>query len=659
MYPKPTATASVHTVLPQAERLRNLLGTHPKRHPQYQASVEMARQLAVHAEGRFPQQDLQTRRPGEPPAIHAYRQRIFKPRTLTPFHKVLHTLSGVRRAEGFARHYPNPADAPNPLGDYLERHFPYFGSVEDWAFQVALQRLLADPNAWVVVLPQGWLETPDLTPSPQSAPIPKSAEAGPDAQIHGPQPVPHLFGAADVVDSIPGQWLLVRTAEKSWIRRGETDHQAGEVYWALTPEALYRYEQTGQADSRTFRETRVAHPLGALPAFQLGGRVRDFQPTGVLYESFIQGVLPYWDEALRLYSDHQANLVMHVHPEKAVYLSQACPHCQGKGVVQGPHGHDIPCHHCEGSGIQAPSPFAQWVVHPTQPGESPAPFPPAAYVTKPVETIRLLKEEVEDNIRGGYAALNMEFLCEVPLGESGVAKAYDRQELNHFLYTVAQHIQHRIIGGVIHWANEWINAGLSPEARAALLPTLLVPSSFDVVSDQAQAQELAQVRQAGLASAALYEVQRQYLQRKLGTDDPATVRLNALRMLDPLPDLNPNEKAQLAAAGAIRPLDLWVSVQLERLLNDALASEPDFLSWQLAQQRAWLETQATALMQPAPAHETIGPEKAEDEVGDERNEARDAEEPVEISVEHSAGNEAQQQEASNTETEELKNGSAS
>jgi hypothetical protein len=83
------------------------------------------------------------------------------------------------------------------------------------------------------------------------------------------------------------------------------------------------------------------------------------------------------------------------------------------------------CDKCE-NGTILKSPYKDFVVKKAAFDEQQVPTPPAGYIQKDVEIIKIQDERIKNKIYNSLSALNMEFLAETPLNQSGKAKEVDR-----------------------------------------------------------------------------------------------------------------------------------------------------------------------------------------------------------------------------------------
>ncbi len=113
------------------------------RHVYYHDAVELAEELAVHANGEFPDDLITERRPAESEEIKNYREKIFTPITKPVFTKVYNSLMKIRKSSDWMISFPS--DVPAMIAadetpeEYLMKKFPRNGTLrEDRAFVKAL-----------------------------------------------------------------------------------------------------------------------------------------------------------------------------------------------------------------------------------------------------------------------------------------------------------------------------------------------------------------------------------------------------------------------------------------------------------------------------------------------------------------------------------------
>ena len=117
---------------------------------------------------------------------------------------------------------------------------------------------------------------------------------------------------------------------------------------------------------------------------------------------------------------------------------QACNSCQGTGEVP-KDGKMVVCGACKGGGKYLHSPYTDIEVDKAKLGEQQVPTPPMGYAQKDIDPLELQNKRIDQHYFKALSAVNMEFLAETQLNQSGVAKEVDKEELNTFVYDVAKH----------------------------------------------------------------------------------------------------------------------------------------------------------------------------------------------------------------------------
>ena len=127
-------------------------------------------------------------------------------------------------------------------------------------------------------------------------------------------------------------------------------------------------------------------------------------------------------------------------------------------------------------------------------GESAVPTPPIGYVTKQTEIARLQEERIRQHIYDALSAINMEYLAETPIAQSGVAKQVDREELYSFVHSIAEDVV-RIMDEVCYDILAWRHYAQNVDVNE-LLPYIPVPERYDMLSGKVLVDELTAMTQA-------------------------------------------------------------------------------------------------------------------------------------------------------------------
>ena len=394
-----------------AELLNSVI-LHNQRHANFHQTVDMAKKLLIHSDGLYPGELIDERRPSESPETKDYRKKIYKPITKSPVSKIITSIGKIRRSPDWLIRYdkskvPAAIHALETMEMYCEHNYPLYASVTNWVFSELLRRYLTDANTIVAVIPKTTITN----------------------ESEYMQPVAMVFDSTKVLDYEPGNYAILLSSEqmKYAIPNTVNQYDYGKVIYVLTETLVTRYEQS--LNTRLYGEAwSVEHGFGSLPAFKVGGQLLEYKNNDMIYESRIAGILPYLDEAVREYSDLQAEILQHIHSEKYIYVNRECTECNGAGNVLSPSPDNDAtptrkeCPKCHGSGsVRTVTPYGIHEITPQKVGEQSMPTPPIGYIQKQTEIARLQDERVNKHIYNALASINMEFLMSTPLSQSGIA----------------------------------------------------------------------------------------------------------------------------------------------------------------------------------------------------------------------------------------------
>jgi hypothetical protein len=308
---------------------------------------------------------------------------------------------------------------------------------------------------------------------------------------------------------------------------------------------------------------------------------------------------PSLDEAAREYSDLQAEVVQHIHSEKYVYATEECPVCHGSGIGNSAEGTPCECGTCKGSGrLAGTSPYGVHIISLQRKLENyQIPDIPIGYVAKDTEIVKVQDARIKDHLYSAMAAVNMEFLAETPMSESGVAKEVDRDELNNFVHSIAEDIV-RVMDNIYRWICDMRYSVVIPDAgkRTELLPVINVPEHYDLLSSNHIMNEIAAMRTANANPLTVAALEIDFIRKKFNANPEAANCLIAVMELDPLLGMSAEDKMTYAAEGVIRKVDYVVSANIARFVNKAIEEHAGFLSKTYADKMAILEGYAEEII---------------------------------------------------------------
>jgi len=542
------------------------------RHEDYDDAVEMYEELETHADGEYPGELIDQRRPAESDEIKHYRKKIFVPITKPVFTKVYNSLMKIRKSQDWMISFPNKLPAVIAEDEspekYLMYKMPRNGSITNWMFSVCFKQYLIDANAAVLTLPTNWEKQ--------------------DNQYY--EPYPMIFNSEDVLDYKEGLYYLLKEHDE-------------DKYWMIQPDIIQIFEVKDYAVREVFQ---MPNALGYIPVRHLYGMIIENYKDRALYESRISGIVPKMNEALREYSDLQAEIVQHIHSTMWSMQPQQCGRCKGLGEIPKENSAPIKCPSCSGKGLLPLNPFEHLVLPAPRPGEPALPTPPIGYVEKDTSIVKLQEERIRQHIYDALSAINMEFLAETPLSQSGVAKQVDREELYSFVHSIAEDIV-RIMDEIIYDICAWRYSGVTSDIRA-LLPYIPVPERFDMLSGKVLVDELTSMVNAKVDPAIINAAQIELAGKKFNDSEVKDLVVLKLK-LDPFAGV-PEENISLQRMyNAIDQNDLIIHANINKFVTRALEEVQDFANLSYADQMAVMLRYAQerrALPPPAPTPADAG-----------------------------------------------------
>lgn len=558
-----------------------------KRRASYKDATDKYNDLRIHFNGETPTKLIYERRPSETNDLLAYRKQIYEPVTIEACSAVTRSLGKIRRSPDWTIKYPQ-GDEPaqiaedESLEDYCEYNFPLGKSVTNWSFSILLKNLLIDTNSVILIVPQN-----------------EDAEANEYLQ-----PIPIIFNSDRVYEYIPNQLAVLLSTET-------TEKYKGKIFIVVDAETktVQRWEQKG--NTTDFLNTQTyTYPIEDFPCFRMPGIFEKMYGTNdVLTVSHIQPMVPRLNEAAREYSDMQASIVTYLFPESWEYASQKCEECAGTGFIQGVSTgkikggngkRTVTCTKCNGTASIITGPLRRMVLRSdikTNMGEVPIPSPPKGWLEKNTNIVELQDKRISDHIFRSLASINMQFLAQTPLTQSGIAKSVDKDELNNFVYGIAEDIV-KVMDMVYYFCNEYRYYFIVPneKARKALVPVIPVPEKYDIVTGVDLTEELKGIKDAQVTSALMIEKEFEFTNKVFASEPDVRNRLECFYSLDPLPGVNEDEKLTRLQAGGITEQDYVISSNIVPFIRMAFFENEDFNELPFDKQQAKMVEYATAKM---------------------------------------------------------------
>lgn len=555
--------------MPLIELQEYFAGT--SKHIFYDTSVKRAEEFCPHADGVYPKELIEERRPNEPLEVKEYRKKVWVPKTKPTFGRIVSSLSKIRRSADWSIGYPEleftRIAEGEELSEYAEKNYPYFTSITNWVFAVLLKKYLTDPNAVCLVRPINF-------------------QVGETDYV---QPYPFIFDSCNVVAYEEEEYCLLENKSGCQYWDKEVSRK-GKSFYYIDAAVIEKYDQVDKEGGYSLQWSE-AHNTGEMPAFKLGAIITETDGKNFLHESRIEAIIPELDEALREYSDLQAGKVLHMHPERWEYTQLECPTCNGTGKLPNPYWVEgqpdsLPCTNkdCHG-GRLATGPYSKILIKPSNALEQGnIPTPPAGYVEKDVEILKLMDESVDKHMFAALSAINFQFLDQSPLSQSGIAKEVDKDELNNTVHSIAEDLV-RIMDNVYALSAKQRYWNLySMEEIQTMLPTIPVPERFDILSSNYLGEELDKAKKAGLNPSILNEMELEYTSKKFNADGTVRDRLELILSLDPLSNIIEDNKIAMLGQGGILKETYIISSNIQYFVERALSEDANFADKTWAEQ---------------------------------------------------------------------------
>ena len=562
-----------------------------KKHAAYEITCKIAEDLRIHSEGENPGKLIEERRPSESETIKKYRNQIYVAITKSIITKIVTALSKIRKSSDWSIKYdkskiPASIIEDETLESYCEKNYPTFGSVTKWVFDVLLKSYLVDPNSIILELRGDQMDVKEN-------------------EYHKPYSI--IFPSDRVYDFVDEKYAILYSTEKSeYTLDSGMKMYDGNVFYTCDTKVIQRWVQKDALGGMQI-DYEYYHKLDRMPAFKVGGVLFKTMDNITVYESRIAGTVPHLKEAVREYSDLQAEVVQHVHSEKWSYRTQKCVKCKstGRDIVE---GKTVVCDACKGEGTIPTSPYSSVEMDLPKMGEQAIQGPPFGYVQKNVEIIKIQDERVDKHCYRALASINMEFLAQTPLSQSGDAKNVDREELNTFVDSIAEDLV-SIMDKKYKLDCDYRYSFIitNPKKRAELLPTIAVPQNYDILSSNYLLQELQGAKTAKLNTVTVTALEVEYANKKFNNSPAVRDEVKAVLTLDPFPDSTEDEKLVMLQNSGVTEEDYIISCNINSFVKRAIEEDKGFLKLNLVDQKKVVLKYAEEIKKSLSAKEAVLP----------------------------------------------------
>jgi hypothetical protein len=218
-------------------------------------------------------------------------------------------------------------------------------------------------------------------------------------------------------------------------------------------------------------------------------------------------------------------------------------------------------------------------------GVQQVPTPPAGFIEKDVEIIKLQQGSVDTHIVNGLASINFEFITTTPLNQSGTAKEVDKDELNNTVHSVAEDIVRCM--DWVYWMTARYRYGLlyQYDDVVEMVPKVSVPEKYDILSSLHLEEQFGRLK-TGKANPAILNAVEIELANKAFNNDPEVSELVQLVLsLDPLANISEEDKMVRLSNKGITQAVYVVSSNIQEFVQRAIAEKPGFAEMELTQQK--------------------------------------------------------------------------
>jgi hypothetical protein len=528
-------------------------------HKTYNATKEIADGLRLHADGIYPKALIEERRPSEGLAVKAYRQKIWKPITKSTVGRVILAFQKIRKSADWSIKFdstklPSSIIEQESPANYLEKNFPKHNSLTNWAFSILLKSWLIDSNGCIAVFPEPFKNN-----------IPNSYQ----------NPIPYIFDADCIIDYKEGEYYVLKSTDK--VIYGTDKKSWGDVYYILDKNSVFRFEQIDSI--RSFKLAwEYVHNLNEVQVIPMKGVFKKNQDNQTIYESVLQNMVPFLDEAVREYSDVQAEVVKNIHSKEWEFVTDDCQKCKGKGTytATGLTNTSVTCELCNGSGGKTRGPYSTLQIKAPMAGEISVPTPPMGYVQKDTSIIEIQDKRVEKHKLDALASVNMQFLEQIPLNQSGVAKEVDQDGLNTTVNFVAENIVYMMDRFAYLSIEQRYNTVVSDkQTRMDLLPTIAVPDKLDLLSASYLETQLKNAKDAKANPVIIVAMEKEYANKKFANDPQVRDMVSLILSLDPLAGVSEDDKLSRLGNKGITMETYVMSCNLQEFINRAIDEKGD------------------------------------------------------------------------------------
>lgn len=540
-----------------------------KRHYNFDKAVDIYNHLSFHIDGYVYKQQpenpyfkllIDDRRPSESVVIKDYRRKIYTSQTKSTCFKVINSLKKIVKSQDWKIDYSKTKTPPRvkdteSMEVYCEKDYPVFKSIENWLYSYAIKQILTDPNGAVVVMPLSF----DVASNDYLKPF--------ATFVHSDK----------IYDFEHNHFIVFESNMMTEYPTGDGRKGKEPIIVIMDTHSVWYAKRINNNYDWTVEHV-YDHNMAELPAFLGGGVYKEINDETPLFDSFMSAMLPSLDVASREFSDLDAEVVQHIYSTMWYMSGENCSACAGVGKVAR-DGKQTICPDCKGQGVVNKSPYNDLIVKKSVFEQGNIPTPPAGYISKPTEIVTLQDSRIKNHLSNALSSINMEFLAQTPLSESGIAKEVDRDELNNFVYGVAYHFVENVLNPVYQMTANWRYSETvqNEDMRKQMCPYIVVPEKFDLLSEDALLDNISKATQSDVDAVIISEMQIDYINKKFREMPEIRRKLIATNELNPFVGVSSEEIDNMLLAGVITKKDAIKSIYINTFIDQAIANDKSFL----------------------------------------------------------------------------------
>ena len=503
--------------------------------------------MITHTQGVIPEDLIRTRRPYEDKVIQEYRIKNFRPITKSATNRALNNIQRIFSKASVDVEWDFRLEELLTSREFEGCDFLSFFN------KFVIRRMIEDPNGVLL----WWADYPGADNIPVT-------------------PEPFLIASSDIL-RFDDDVFVCLSPEKSdvYVLDGnkKRTERSGNVYFVATAWGYYRISQYGRKSEEKYELIwGYPHQLDMIPAIVLGGeeitkKDRITKQEMSWYASYFSSFVPFADEALHQFSDHQAIMVTSAYPIKEMER-QKCParDCN-KGRIQDPETRELrTCSVCDGRGSIVPSsPYGVLLrAEKTRLDEgSSSDVPVLRYISPDVSIVEYSGKHWTHLLDLAEKALNLLFIEEA---QSGIAKDIDREDKIAMLDRIGYQVFMVLMKGSLE-----IIHGLLKGDKDEIVINL--PATFIVRSEQSLIEEISKLSGGGVmpiyAASAMVELMR----KRFPGDPDIAIATEVLAVADPAFGYSQEDKMKLSAMGAFTDEQMQVSANAPNIVLRIVRTE--------------------------------------------------------------------------------------